>query len=72
MLRLFDYSTRFTFYSYGENGISVFREVVQVKNLEIELDDSILLYHLPKERALEFDIQYIDSYFFHSNYIHVD
>lgn len=74
LLLLLDYSTECRFYSYDDHGVSVFRKAVKEKNVKIGLDDSILFYFLPKEKALEFDIKYvvvellINITFFHLNF----
>lgn len=55
---LIDYSKELFFFSYSEHVAEVVRKAVKEKNVEINVDDSVLFYYLPKEEALKFDIQY--------------
>lgn len=60
-MQLFDYSTELFFFSYSEHVAEVVRNAIKVKRVEINVDDSVLFYFLPKEEALKFDIQYVTS-----------
>lgn len=57
MLQLLDYSQRYLFISIDERVAPVIREVLQRKNVEIFSDDPLLKYFLPKEEALELNVQ---------------
>lgn len=59
LLLLLDYSTEYFFFSYSDHVGEVVRKAVKEKNVKIGLDDSILLYYLPKEMALQFEIEYV-------------
>lgn len=52
LLKLIDFSDGFTFLNIREE----IGDVV-VKNIEVVCDDKTILYHLPKEDALKFDVK---------------
>lgn len=57
LLLLVDYSKGYFFLSLNEHAASAVREAIKQRNIEVYSDDWNLLYHLPKENALKFDIQ---------------
>ena len=74
LLLLLDYSKEYFFFSYSEHVADAVRKAVKEKEVKIGLDDSILFYFLPKEEALQFDIQYvlISFVFFLRFFVHVE
>lgn len=57
LLLLIDYSKGYFFTSLNDRAASAVREAIKRKNVEVYIDDTNLLYHLPKEEALKFDVQ---------------
>lgn len=59
LLLLIDYSKGYFFTSLNDRAASAVREAIRRKNVELNSDDTNLLYYLPKETALEFDVQWV-------------
>lgn len=57
LLLLIDYSKGYFFISLNDRAASAVREATKQKNVEMNIDFTNLLYYLPKEKALEFDVQ---------------
>lgn len=58
LLLLIDYSKGYFFTSLNDRAGSTVREAIKRKKIEIYTDDTNLLYYLPKEKALEFDVEW--------------
>lgn len=57
LLLLIDYSKGYFFISLGDRIVPVVREALKQKNVELTMDDWNLKYFLPKEKALQFNVQ---------------
>lgn len=57
LLLLLDYSTEYLFTSFNDRITSVIRQAFETKNVKLAIDFSNLHHFLPKEKALQFDIQ---------------
>lgn len=57
LLLLIDYSKGYFFISITDHAASAVKEAIKQKNVELYVDESNLLYYLPKEKALEFSAQ---------------
>lgn len=57
LLVLIDYSGGYFFLGLTDNVIPVVKDVIKLRNVDVYIDDWNLVYFLPKENALEFDIQ---------------
>lgn len=67
LLLLFDYSKGYFFTNLNDHAASTVREALKQKNIECPWDASNIVYSLPKEKALEFDVQYVLLYIFLSS-----
>lgn len=57
LLQLIDYSKGYTFLSVRSEVRLVIKDALQKANIDLIMDVWNLLYHLPKEEALKFNVQ---------------
>lgn len=57
LLQLIDYTKKYFFISLSERTVLAVRAALKQRNVEISYEDFSPLYTLPKEKALESDIQ---------------
>lgn len=58
LLQLIDYSKGYIFQSIRAEIRPVIRDALAKANAQVIADDTGLLYYLPKEEALKFNVQY--------------
>lgn len=61
LLLLIDFSEGFFFLGLTDSVIPTVKEVIKQKNVDVYIDDWNLVYHLLKEKAIEFDIKLVNS-----------
>lgn len=61
LLRLIDYSKGYTFISVRPELRPVIKNALIKANVEDVFDDEVLMYYLPKEDALQMDVQWVND-----------